>query len=94
MSPEDLAKVRAHEDAALARGERLHFICEFCLRDFMSSTRERFCSSRCRKRAKTSDAEKAFTLPPVIAEEDLDPMEPVWDPRAGRYRTTSWAKWA
>jgi hypothetical protein len=85
----------------MARGEKLHFTCEFCLRDFMAGRRERFCSSRCGKRAKTSEAEKAFaslselrTLPPVIAEEDFDPMEPVWDPRAGRYRTTSWAKWA
>jgi hypothetical protein len=58
----------------------------------MAGRRERFCSSRCRKRAKTADAEKVFTLPPV-AEEDFETVEPVWDPRAGRYRTTSWAKW-
>lgn len=97
MSPEVRAKLRAIEDEALARGERLWWVCRQCGRDFTANHRERFCLGRCLKRHKLATASAAFSLPPVTTEEDLfeaEAAEAVYDPRAGRYGTTSWSKWA
>ena len=61
LSPEYRAILRAKEDEAFARGERLWFVCEHCRRDFMAKRRERFCGSRCRKRHRDATAEAALS---------------------------------
>ena len=96
------AFLRQREDEALARGEPLWFICEHCRRDFLSKTRESFCSLRCRQKHEHVEADAGapteqiavFTLPDATDAEDTPADDDhVWDPRIGRYRTKSWTKW-
>lgn len=86
---------KAERDAALVQAGAGFYACRYCYRDFLSLTKETFCSKRCRLRANAKRAGKLLsTEAQATAVEAVqhEPVEPVWDPRRGRYRTTSWAK--